>query len=90
MIGYNDVMLTNTLSPYPMTTPIFEVVTMTPQWASQLLGQSAQKNRKYKNLMEWDLSLSLDREGGRWNYDIQIEPQDEDDQPELEAAWEKV
>jgi|TARA_Y100000813_G_scaffold65725_1_gene46296 hypothetical protein len=47
-------------------------------------------NRKYKNLMAWDLSLSLDREGGRWNYDVQIEPQDEDDQPELEAAWEKV
>ena len=47
-------------------------------------------NRKYKNLMAWDLSLSLDREGGRWNYDIQIEPQDEDDQPELEAAWEKT
>ena len=41
-------MLTNTLSPYPMTTPTFEVVTMTPQWASQLLGQSAQKNRKFK------------------------------------------
>ena len=40
--------------------------------------------------MAWDLSLSLDREGGRWNYDVQIEPQDEDDQPELEAAWEKV
>ena len=47
-------------------------------------------NRKYKNLMAWDLSLSLDREGGRWNYDVQIEPQDEDDQPELESAWEKV
>ena len=31
-----------------MTTPTFEVVTMTPQWASQLLGQSAQKNRKFK------------------------------------------
>ena len=47
-------------------------------------------NRKYKNLMEWDLSLSLDREGGRWNYDIQIKPQDEDDQGALDAAWEKV
>ena len=40
--------------------------------------------------MAWDLSLSLDREGGRWNYDVQIEPQDEDDQPELESAVEKL
>ena len=40
--------------------------------------------------MEWDLSLSLDREGGRWIYDIQIEPQDEDDQDALDAAWEKT
>ena len=31
-----------------MTTPTFEVVTMTPQWASQLLGQTTQKNRKFK------------------------------------------
>ena len=31
-----------------MTTPTFEVVTMTPQWASQLLGQTKQKNRKFK------------------------------------------
>ena len=47
-------------------------------------------NRKYKNLMAWDLSLSLDREGGRWNYDVQIEPQDEDDQPELESMGRKL
>ena len=31
-----------------MTTPTFEVVTMTPQWASQLLGQTKQRNRKFK------------------------------------------
>ena len=47
-------------------------------------------NRKYPDLSEWDFSLSLDRDGGRWNYQVQIEPQAEEDQPEVEAAWEKT
>jgi hypothetical protein len=47
-------------------------------------------NRKYPNLSEWDFSLSLDRDGGRWNYQVQIEPQAEEDQSEVEAAWEKT
>ena len=47
-------------------------------------------NRKYPDLSEWDFSLSLDRDGGRWNYQVQIEPQAEEDQPEVEAAWKKV
>ena len=47
-------------------------------------------NRKYPDLSEWDFCLSLDRDGGRWNYQVQIEPQAEEDQPEVEAAWKKV
>jgi len=44
-------------------------------------------NRKYKNLLDWDLSLSKTITDGRVSYDIQVEPRDEDTQDALEKAW---
>ena len=47
-----------------MTTPTFEVVTMTPQWASQLLGQTKQKNRKFKRRHLERLTSTI--QSGNW------------------------
>ena len=47
-----------------MTTPTFEVVTMTPQWASQLLGQTKQRNRKFKRRHLERLTSTI--QSGNW------------------------
>ena len=60
-----------------MTTPTFEVVTMTPQWASQLLGQSAQKNRKFKRRHLERLTSTI--QSGNWYITAQGIALDSDD-----------
>ena len=47
-------------------------------------------NRKYKNLLNWDLSLAKTKIDGRTSYDVQVEPRDEDTQNELDDAWDEV
>ena len=47
-------------------------------------------NRKYKNLLDWDLCLSKINTDGRISYDLQVEPRDEDTQNELDDAWDEV
>ena len=47
-------------------------------------------NRKYKNLLDWDLCLSKTITDGRTSYDLQVEPRDEDTQQDLEEAWDEV
>ena len=47
-------------------------------------------NRKYKNLLDWDLCLSKVNTDGRISYDLQVEPRDDETESELEAAWKEV
>tara|TARA_R100001082_G_scaffold110654_1_gene91219 strand:- start:140 stop:751 length:612 start_codon:yes stop_codon:yes gene_type:complete len=47
-------------------------------------------NRKYKNLLNWDLCLTKINTDGRISYDLQVEPRDDEAEEAMESAWADV
>tara|TARA_R100001163_G_C5012764_1_gene158114 strand:+ start:333 stop:947 length:615 start_codon:yes stop_codon:yes gene_type:complete len=59
------------------------------QFTIQQQIQSVSLNRKYRNLLDWNIELGK-MVGAKTSYNLQVVPRDESTQEELETAWDKA